>query len=317
MKLSDIVVKNIIRKLINGADYRPEVLALIDAAFLQYVMDFFEKIAIAKIRNQPITTDWYKAEFLDAKLSKTDIAVNSGLNIKTIDNSYGSTKKEIVIEAATKHYETLLGSIEDLIKDSSEFELALTIKHNKVSVELNISESLIVINTIAVKRAALRGGAWSTAGKQVEKPLLRVLCQLFQVPTNFYDQSDLPHTVREIDFFLKDVQGNYHSCEVKLMGKGNPESADGAMARNVKVFIADKLSKKNKQELDRLNILWVEFNQAGGEGYKRFGEILANLNIPHILPEGDSKKRLEEILVKEDEITLPDLLAELEKDSSL
>ena len=45
----------------------------------------------------------------------------------------------------------------------------LAYKLNDVSIDLNINETLIVINALAVKRAALRGGLWSTAGKRVEK----------------------------------------------------------------------------------------------------------------------------------------------------
>jgi len=56
-----------------------------------------------------------------------------------------------------------------LIEAEPDLDLTLTIKLRGVSVELNINESLIVINTLAVKRSALRGGLWSTAGKKVEK----------------------------------------------------------------------------------------------------------------------------------------------------
>ena len=60
MTITGVVVKNIIRKLILGQDYRSEVVALIDAKFLQYVVDFFKRIALAKLDNQDVTVDWYK-----------------------------------------------------------------------------------------------------------------------------------------------------------------------------------------------------------------------------------------------------------------
>ena len=94
--------------------------------------------------------------------------------------------------------------------------------------DLNVSESLIVINTLAVQRAALRGGLWSTAGKRVEKPLMQTLCKLYNVPSENY-KMHLANTniseetfVREIDFYLSN-KGIDYKCEVKLMGKGNPE----------------------------------------------------------------------------------------------
>lgn len=68
-----------------------------------------------------------------------------------------------------------------------EIELTLTIKLKSISVKLNVSESLIVINTLAVKRAQLRGGLWSTAGKSVEKYLMLVLCKLYQIDKKYYN----------------------------------------------------------------------------------------------------------------------------------
>jgi hypothetical protein len=147
---------------------------------------------------------------------------------------------------------------------------------------LGISESLIVINTLAVKRAELRGGAWSTAGKQVEKFLMLTLCKLYSVSDENYESRfirDRSKGVdREIDFYLKDSERKYR-CEVKLMGQGNPESADAIFARETNVFVADKLSTQNKNQAEQLNVHWVELHST--EGYKRFKNILEKLKIPH------------------------------------
>lgn len=174
MTLTEQVTKNIISRLIKGQDYRIEVVALINAQFLQFAMEFFEKIIQAKLRNKDVV-DWYKKEFLNPNLSADDIAIYSGLNKKTITNMFNSSTKEIVIDASNEHYEILYSSISQLIENQNEIDLTLTIKFRGVSVELNINESLIVINTLAVKRAALRGGLWSTAGKKVEKPIMQTL----------------------------------------------------------------------------------------------------------------------------------------------
>ncbi len=171
MTLTQQVTKNIIKKLLKGDDYRIEIVALINAEFLQFAIDFFKRVAEAKLNNQNIDVDWYKKEMLDLDLSPDEIVINSGLNKKTITNMYNSGKREIVIEAAYEHYDTLYNAIDELTK-IEDLNLILQIKFNKVSVELNINESLIVINTLAVKRAALRGGLWSTAGKQTEGPLM-------------------------------------------------------------------------------------------------------------------------------------------------
>lgn len=282
--LTETVAKKIITKLIHSDDYRIEVITLINAEFLQYAIDFFKKIVAAKLANKDINIDWYKKEFLSQDLPADEIAINSGLNKKTIANMYNSARKEIVLSASQEHYETLYNAIDSLVDNNNELNITLTLKFKGVSVDLNINESLIVINTLAVKRAALRGALWSTAGKRVEKPLMETLCKLFGVKRDNY-KIYIKNTIltdvdfaREIDFYLCSDNTN-HKCEVKLMGKGNPESADAVIARDSKVFVADKLSDTNKRQLDSLNVQWVCLRDP--DGYKRFKKVLENLNIPH------------------------------------
>jgi hypothetical protein len=186
MTLTEQVAKNIIRKLLKGEDYRIEVVTLINAEFLQFAIDFFKKIVEAKLQSKSITSDWYKEAFLNPKLTTSEIAINSGLNKKTIHNMFNSSTKEIVIDAANEHYDILYQSIQNLVETENELELTLTIKFKGVSVDLNVSESLIVVNTLAVKRAELRGGLWSTAGKRVERPLVETLCKLYSVSEKNY-----------------------------------------------------------------------------------------------------------------------------------
>lgn len=296
MTLTHNIVQKIITRLLHGNDYRIEIVALLNAQFLDYAIDFFKKVANAKLENQSITIDWYKKEFLDSSLPSNDIAINSGLNKKTISNMYNSARKEIVIEASLAHYDKLYQAIESLVTDNTDVDIALTIQFRDVSIKLNINESLIVINTLAVKRSALRGGLWSTAGKQVEKPLMITLCKLFQVPTQHYNLITVPQSLREVDFYLIDAQGKKYRCEVKLMGKGNPESADVVYARDTNLFIADKLSDLNKQQLTKQNIDWVELRAK--DGYQRFLEILYRLDIPGKMFQGNIDDQLKQIFAE-------------------
>ena len=212
---------------------------------------------------------------------------------------YNSGKREIVIEAAYEHYDTLYNAIDELTK-IEDLNLTLQIKFNKVSVELDINESLIVINTLAVKRAALRGGLWSTAGKQTEVPLMLTLCKLYNVPEENYmmkpraKKQKKGEVNREVDFFL--IKGkNEYKCEVKLMGKGNPESADAVIARDSSVFVADKLSDQNKAQLEQLGVEWVELRDENG--FRKFENVLTNLDIPHNkLDEKELDKKIDRIL---------------------
>jgi hypothetical protein len=298
MTLTDQIVKNIITRVIKSQDYRIEIVNLINAEFLQFAVDFFKKIAYAKLDSEEITIDWYRKAFMDEALPSDDIAINSGLNKKTISNMYGTATKTIVIEAANEHFESLYNSIQSLVEMEKEIDLTLTIKMKGVSVDLNVSESLIVINTLAVKRAALRGGLWSTAGKSAEKYLMLSLCKLSQVPENNYNASHFvkdrgKKVDREIDFVLLN-NGNEYLCEVKLMGKGNPESADAIIARNTNVFVADTLSQQNKNQCDQLGVNWIALRDENG--YRRFGLTLKKLDVPHKDYTGDLDIDLPKIL---------------------
>ena len=297
MTLTNEITKNIIKKLIKGQDYRIEVVSIINAEFLQFAIDFFKQVVEAKLHAGSITTDWYKTAFLNENLPPDEITINSGLNKKTIHNMYNSSTKEIVINAANEHYGQLYEIIENLCENEANLDLTLSITLNDVSVKLNISESLIVINTIAVKRAALRGGAWSTAGKQVEKYLMLTLCKLYSVNESNYEtkftRNRSKDVDREVDFYLKKGSIKYR-CEVKLMGRGNPESADAIFPRETNIFVADKLSVMNKSQANEKNIHWVELRS--DEGYKRFKNILEQLNIPHENFNGEIDSVLENIL---------------------
>lgn len=211
---------------------------------------------------------------------------------------YRSATKQIVIDASNEHFESLYNSIQALVANEHEVDLILTIKFQNVSVDLNVSESLIVINTLAVKRAALRGGLWSTAGKRAEKILMLTLCRLYKVDPQYYNAEHFVKNKaldvdREIDFYLKNGQEQF-KCEVKLMGQGNPESADAIIARDSALFVADTLSQQNKNQCDSLEISWVACRDE--DGYKRFKLALDKFQIPYIDYSGNLDTDLSTIL---------------------
>ncbi len=294
MPLNTDAKKNIIKKVISNQDYRDEVLIIIDEIFFDYCITFFKQVVYAKIDNLGEQSDWYQKVFLDSTLQKDQIAINSGLNMKSITNAYNSSRKEIVIQASTENYARLRSTINGLVAAGNNFEIKLSIKCNDVAVDLTAAESLIVINTIAVKRAEIRGGMWSAVGKQIEKPLMITLCKLYNVPFEFHNQDNNPDSFREVDFYVLSADGKKLRTEVKLMGKGNPESADAIFAREPAIFLADKLSEKNKEQATRLDVQWIELRSENG--YKRFKDVLSALNVPHSDMNEELSSRLEKIL---------------------
>lgn len=158
-----------VEKLLNGEDYRQEVINDINVKFFDFTLEFFKKIVTAKLNNEKINLDWYKKYFLnDENFDKVDIAVFSGMNLKTIQNICGTTTKKIVIDVAKQNYDYLKNLIRQLEVDGAEdLNIQIKITKNGVSVDLNLSESLLVLNALATKKIALRGGAWSAIGKRI------------------------------------------------------------------------------------------------------------------------------------------------------
>lgn len=183
---------------------------------------------------------------------------------KTIMNIYSKANRETIIDVFNINYNYLVKMISELESlDNQQIDVNIILKYNNISITLNLVESLIVINSLATKKIALRGGAWSSIGKSVEKPFLNKLCDLSGVPeknriSNIFIKDKNKVVDREIDYKLIDRNNNIINIEMKLMGRGKPESADVVIARNSKIFIADTLSEQNKAQLSQLSIYYLE-----------------------------------------------------------
>ena len=289
MRFNEIVIKQTVDKLISGKDYREEVINAINVEFLDFALEFFKKILNAKMNDTNINLDWYKKNFINnEKIKPDDAAIFAGMNKKTVSNIYGSATKEIMINVANSNIDYLESILKSLGNETENIGISIKISYKNISVELNLSESLLVINALATKKIALRGGAWSSIGKRVEKPLMLELCRLCGVPKEFINadifkkDGELDFD-REVDFklFNKDKSKIYR-VEVKLMGKGNPESADAVIARDTNIFIADTLSLQNKNQLKSLNIEFLELKN-NKNSLSDFKKILNKLEIPNSL----------------------------------
>ncbi|MBQ3458196.1 MAG: CfrBI family restriction endonuclease, partial [Synergistaceae bacterium] len=75
--------------------------------------------------------------------------------------------------------------------------------------------------------------------------------------------------------------GKIYRVEVKLMGRGNPESADATIARDSDIFIADTLSEQNRAQLTSRGIAYLML-RGNNEILPDFVKILDKLAIPHM-----------------------------------
>lgn len=286
MRFDSVIIQSVVTKLLQGQDYREEVINAINLEFLDFALDFFKAILEAKMQDCALNLEWYKTHFINnANIKPDEVAIYAGMNKKTISNIYGSATKEVVLNVANANID-YLESLLTLLGDSSDnIGIILKITYKNIAVELNLSESLLVINALATKKIALRGGAWSSIGKRVEKPLMLALCEKCGVKQEFinaevFSKNKALDFDREVDFKLYNVdKTKEYRVEVKLMGKGNPESADAVIARDSHIFIADTLSEQNKRQLKALGIEFLELKN-NERILLDFMNILKNLQIP-------------------------------------
>lgn len=286
MTFEDEVIAKTIDKLIKGQDYREEIIRSINAVFLDFTIDFFKRIVSAKMNAEDINLDWYKKYFITSNnFSADEAAIYAGINKKTITNIYGTANREVVLNVANENFEYLSKLINELeIDANSGLAISIKISYNNITVDLSLSESLLIINALATKKLQIRGGAWSSIGKKVEKPLIDKLCEVVGVPKQNIDNStfrkDKSKTFdREVDYKLLSRTKKVYRIEVKLMGKGNPESADATIARDSDIFVADTLSEQNCRQLEARGVKYLIL-KGHADSITKFKQILCELDIP-------------------------------------
>ena len=259
-------VANLVLRLTQGNYDLCQIREMINSIILTDIFVFFGETGAALLRKEKITLDWYRRHFNQEGMHD----IPSALNTDFSDNQLPM----MLLERS----EELGDPIESLIND--EIKVDVSLKSRGATLHLNLAESLTVVNALAVRRAAIRDGAWRTVCKQVEGPLMETLCRLFMVDETYFTRALADDgSIREVDYYLLPPDGRQIPCEVKLMGKGNPESADGALARASLVFVASTLSETNTTQLDEQGILWTQLQTHNG--FLRFQQTLQQLGIPH------------------------------------
>ena len=162
LTLPRATLRDIIRNLLtDDENHRRLVVNAINEVFLHKAFLFLREVARAKSGQESIDDDWYRRHFLRDDLQKDDIATSAGINKKTVTNIRQSATKSIVLEESILHYERINQIIGDLVDQSTgaDFGVCLKLEDNGNSVELTLTETMIVVSALVAKRAALRGGA--------------------------------------------------------------------------------------------------------------------------------------------------------------
>lgn len=280
-------IANTVQCLVLNDDYNPILETVIDDHVQKFAFEMIRHIARARIQGVDTNSNWIEEEFFSVSESTDE------LNSPTSNDIEITHFLNPVVDIVDTYRQQSSVSLQNIASAIGNVDLKLTVNCDSIGLIMDIGEGLDFLSILAVKIPQIRGGAWSTAGKQVEIPLMKTLCKLFSVPDEHYSEKGLTTEGREVDFHLINPDGDMLFCEVKLMGRGNPESADAVIARDTDIFVADKLSDLNKEQLPQRKTHWVELRSENG--YKRFFDILQELNIPCSDFDGKADERLDEI----------------------
>lgn len=300
------LLSEIIFSILSGKDYRTFVLATINERFITKAQELISDIFKYKKEGK----NWIEKLLEDTKNksgkeNKFKLLWYGGLNDKTVKNmTGGSSTKEVCFELGKKNIESfriLLSHFE-----RPEYQLKIIIRRGKESVELNEMESLIFINTISAMKLTIQGGAWSEVGKQTQKGLLFVIFKLLSIPDDdfilIFDEMKEKGLVenREIDAVVFTRKKDPLTIELKLLGIGNPEIGDEALARRVDLFLTDKITEMMIKEAQKIGVKVIEFRQK--DALKEIYEFLKSKDVncqeSKFLSEKQLKSEIFEIINK-------------------
>lgn len=298
------LLSKIIVSILEGKDYRPFVLATINKRFVDNAYMLIKKVYQAKKTNKDI--DWWISNLIEKTEDKRAILWFGGLNSKTVMNMMGTTKKEVCIELGKQNIHALELLIREFSNDDvPRIHVSIAYKNSKV--ELNELESLILINTLAAMKLSVQGGAWSEVGKKTEKELLYTIFQLLSMKPSQYalifEEMKKKGLVenREIDAIVFSDDNQKHlQIELKLLGIGNPEIADEALARKVDLFLIDRLTPMMIEEAKKIGMRVIELRDK--EALNKIYDFFKSNNISVVKPGMiDHKERVPQILQKYNE----------------
>ncbi|MEM3264611.1 MAG: CfrBI family restriction endonuclease [Candidatus Micrarchaeaceae archaeon] len=266
-------ISKIVYSILTGQDYRTYVLATINKRFIDKAQELISEVFEYKRKGdnwlEKLLVDTYKKI---GKENKFKLLWFGGLNEKTVKNmTGGKSTKEVCLDLGEKNIKALQLLLEEFESSENLYRIKIIIKKDNVQIELDNVESLFFVNIISAMKLTIQGGAWSEVGKKTEKGLLFVIFRLLKIPDDNYilttEEMKKKGLVknREIDAIVFNKDKEVLTVELKLLGIGNPEIGDEALARKVSLFLVDKLTDMMKKESEKIGVKVIEFRQDGQE----------------------------------------------------
>lgn len=293
-------ISKIVYSILTGQDYRTYVLATINKRFIDKAQELISEVFEYKQRGD----NWLEKLLDDTskkmgKENKFKLLWFGGLNDKTVKNMTGGTStKEVCLDLGKKNIKALKLLLEEFESSVDLYQIKIIIKKDDVQVELDNVESLFFVNIISAMKLTVQGGAWSEVGKKTEKGLLFVIFRLLKIPDDNYilttEEMKKKGLVenREIDAIVFSKDKEPLTVELKLLGIGNPEIGDEALARKVSLFLIDRLTEMMKKESEKLGIKVIEFRQENP--LMEIYEFFKSKNVNCSRPEKITLKELED-----------------------
>lgn len=305
------LLSEIIHSILTGKDYRTFVLATINERFIEKSQELIKDIFNYKKKGK----DWLEkllenTKNKSGKENKFKLLWLGGINDKTVKNMTGGTStREICLEIGKKNIIALRLLLKNFKK--TDYQLKVTIRKNDETIQLDEIESAIFMNIISAMRLTIQGGAWSEVGKVTEKTLLFTIFRLLQIPEDNYvlvfDEMKKKGLVgnREIDAIVFSKDNKPITIELKLLGIGNPEIGDEALARKVDLFLIDRLTEMMINEAAKIGVKVIEFRQRDSLKvlYRYFMSKNVNCKEPRSLSEQEMKQVVKHIITQWDEKT--------------
>lgn len=297
------LISKIIHSILTGQDYRTYVLATINKRFIDKV----EELTAEIFEYKKCGNNWLEKLLEDTskkqgKANKFKLLWYGGLNDKTVKNMTGGTsEKEVCLEIGKRNLESFRLLLSE-IENESPYKIKIIIKKDGEQVELDDLESIIFVNIISAMKLTIQGGAWSEVGKQTEKSLLYVIFTILKIPEEDYilifDEMKKKGLVgnREIDAIVFSKDKEPITIELKLLGIGNPEIGDEALARKVDLFLIDRLTEMMIKESEKIGVKVIEFRQ--GSPLKEIYNFFSSKNVICSEPEDMSSDELKEKVEK-------------------
>lgn len=294
-------ISDIIWAILKGNDYRKFVLAVINERFIRNVNELTEEIFLSKKQYGDCWIHNLLEETKDkkGKWNKFKLLWYGGLNDKTVKNMTGSSAKDVCLEVGKENIDSVNLLLKEMDFDNIT-NINITLKRGNEKIELNELESILFVNIISTMKLTVQGGAWSEVGKNTEKQLLFTIFRIFEIPSNHfilvYDDMKRKGLVenREIDGILFSGKERVLQIELKLLGIGNPEIGDEALARKVDLFLIDRLTDMMKKEAEKINVKVIEFRQENF--FDEMYDFLVINNIPCRKPVISDDRELKELI---------------------